>query len=489
MTTLRTTSALALLLAHAGCDHPLPGPTPDASTDAPSTALSAAPSAAVSAAPAAPQKPPKVAIGPGDDRPPERWTTPAESLKAAPPWALEDPRGYNPKAERQNYAPQFPDALFTAAPKAGVVEPDEQVLLACVVSYAGSCDGGFKRFFGADFPELDVEMVIGRAGKLVGHGGEDQRAIEVSIPLVSLAPADRLLFHVFDRDDGGSRDNLGVVTLTPRSLARKQDPAIECRVLGREAVEAKLASEIAEVDKKLDQLADVAPAPYEETLGMEVLQSSLRGPLTRLAGLVGWADPRVARRLTWASRIEARMGEARARFVNEEADRLSRSARFTYFSHATEVEAAGITCGKDAVKPYAKEIAIAQRHRSDRGPLGCILRIRAANVGEEVLTLDRDYPFSWKAFVARSDGQGQKAHVLTIEGPELKRSDDAWDPLILPPGATGTVVLGLSADIQPEGDGAPRPRLIVMNPFHAKGSVLFSLDAPPERPAQITSVP
>lgn len=479
----RRAGALLLFLACAGCDRPLPGPTPDASTDAPSAAPSAAPHAAASAPLAEPPKRPRVAIGSGDDRRPERWTTPAESLKARPPWSREYPYSYDPKADRDNYAPQFwgMGALFSAAPKASVVPPGEQVLLVCRVGFAGFCDGGLKGLFGADDPELDVEMTIGRSARLMDHGGEDVRVIDISIPLVTLAPSDRLSFRVFDRDGGGDRDYLGAVTLTPKSLATKakSDPSIECRVIGHETVEATLASEIAEVDKKLDELADAAPMVQDETLGAEMHQRGLRNCLFRLAGLVGWADPRVVRRMEWAARIEARIVETRARFINDEADRLARRAYFKNFGAAYTVEAAGITCGKEAIKPYASEIT--QSDRMNRGPIGCILRINATNVGEESLRVEMNHVFGWKAVLGRSDGLTLKAHMLSIEGPEVKRNDPSSEP-VLPPGAKGTVVLGVSADIQPEGAGAPRPRLIVMNPFPGGGPVLFSLDAPPDRP-------
>jgi len=139
----------------------------------------------------------------------------------------------------------------------------------------------------------------------------------------------------------------------------------------------------------------------------------------------------------------------------------------------------GVECGPSALKPYRRQIG--EIRPFDKVDVGCIVRLQAQNVGDETYAIETSYAFGWRPVVGRSDGRTFKAATLTLEGPEVKRDD--WGAPKLPPGAKGTVVLGVSADIQPTGEGAPRPRLLLMNPFISTSPILLSIDAPPDRAA------
>jgi hypothetical protein len=472
----RALSALLAATASSACDKPLGTPPSgvDASVDA-----------SVSFDATAPPPKTKVDISPGDDRAPERWTSAEESLKAKPQWPL--PPWHTPESEKKSYAPQLDEqvsaTLFEASPPSSDPAPgsSDEILLVCSIEFSGHCDGGLKGLFFADGPDLDLEIAVRPTATLLAAGPEDDRSMFASIPLLSLKPADKLALHLYDRDGGSSRDDLGTTRLTGRQLTTKgkSDTSIECRRILRAIIEEQVTKELAVVDKAIDEIADPKPV-LTDTLGLEHVQFVIRRSVTRIAALVGWADPRVTRRLEWGRRIEARMIEVAKDFINSEADVRPRRASFKHRGNIVTVELADLQCGPALVKPYAESIAkISQM--DETSPIACLLRVHAQNLGQETLSPENTFIFGWAAVVASSDGQLRKAHMLTFEGPEAKHPDYPAYPA-LPPGAKGTVVFGVPADLKPAGPTPPKPRLLIMNPFMSDGPVLLSFDAPPDRP-------
>jgi hypothetical protein len=471
-------SALLAATASGGCDKPLATPGADASVDA-------SVSASTSALASPPPRSTKVEIGPGDDRAPERWSSPEESLKAKPAWSRWP--FYTPESEKKSYAPQLDErvagTLFEAFATGSDPAPDSsgEILLVCSIHYSGHCDGGLKGLFNSDRPELDAEIALRPGASLLASGPEDDRSMFVSIPLVSLKPTEKLAIHLFDRDGGSSRDDLGITRLTGRQLTTKAkgDTAIDCRRIPRAIVEEQLTKELATVDQAISELADPKPAPTNEALNVEHLRFLLRQSVQRIAALVGWADPRVTRRLEWIGRVEARKIEVAKELINREADVRARRAHVTHRGSKFMVEVADLQCGPALVKPYAEQIAKISR-MDEEAQIGCLLRVHAQNLGQETFSPETTFVFGWGAVVGFSDGQTRKAHMLTVEGPEAKHPDyPAY--AALPPGAKGTVVFGVPGDIKLTGDGAPRPRLVIMNPFMGDGPVLLSYDAPADR--------
>lgn len=222
-----------------------------------------------------PAEPPAVA-------PPSRLATPAESLAARPRWLSDD--GYAPGA---TIDPVAPDELVAGGPL-------RDALLICDLEVRG----------GSNADRLVVEA---RAGELPVHRpkvyAHDGRPRFI-VPLVHLDAGESLAVSVWRRDSswfwGVQNVLLGRASLVYRGalpLARGGGPmTISCGALGRDGVERQVASRMEALGRMLATF-DIGVDPIVERRsdwglggwGMRDLEDRVE----RIAGLVGWSDPRI----------------------------------------------------------------------------------------------------------------------------------------------------------------------------------------------------
>jgi hypothetical protein len=417
-----------------------------------------------------PPPPPKreILMRGGSDAPPEHWTSRVNSRAAAPSFARAD-----------GYAPQLPEnikkALFEAAEQqksslrdAAAVDP---CLVVCYVHALRSSDRGFfKSLFNSSASELDVHVKLEKDQALVAHGPEDRNWHYVSVPLVDCNARKPWTLRLRDRDGGTSYDELGTVTLRPEFPATKKNgtASLKCRSVSQGEVEAELVDAFAKTDKELEGIVEnLAVDPKDPTLGVKPVLTRMQLAVNRLAGWVGWSDPRVIRRRDWGLRILTALQTDRVAFVKDKAATAGRRATFEYGRGEYVVEAVALDCDAKTVKRYAAKAAEERKAR----PLGCVLQLRTKNVGEDTLSSDLGALLGWRAIVARSDGETAPVSFLALEGPEVTTTPDGIR--ILEPHSTCMVVMGVPVDAF-STDGAA-PALIVMDPFMSREPVFLSL--------------
>lgn len=415
----------------------------------------------------------QILLRPGDDGPPDTWTSAHDSQKAAPEYA-----------QAGGFAPQLDDALkeqLFAEPHADAVMDDASVagqsLVLCRLEYSGCADTGvFKGLFNASRAELEVRLQRDGMPDIVEQGPEDRDRTIVSVPLVESGSQKPWVFVVADRDGGFSRDHIGKVVV-PATLAASKNGelSVACRRFERQRVEQLFASQLVQVDRSMAEVAaNLEVDPRDPTLGLEPVRDSLRREMASLASLVGWADPRVVRRREWGTRMLQALRADRAKLVADQAKLAPRRAQFQYARGTYEAQVLELTCEATAVNQYSKLPRFV--HANQSSPIGCLLRIETKNLGPDPYVSDPGGRTGWSVVVARADGETRPATFLALEGPELTPVGSAGVPG-LAPGATGTVVFGLAADADGRGDESKRARVVVMNPFMHDSTVYLGLNA------------
>lgn len=221
--------------------------------------------------------------------PPAVLPGPAQSEAARPPWHADT-----------DYAPQAPDEAFALAqPAAGSLS---EGLLTCEVVTSFRENHIRKR---NNVPDLSARLDLdGRS--LYAVGADNAGSVRVSAPLVELTPGETLSLQAWDRGLVFRR-KMGMVSATYQSLplqATAETLTLDCGWVPREALEPLLLDRVQSAGRHLQAWEPVADLHAEQP-GPDGRGADARRAIEDGAGLVGWADPRVADRVR-------RFGEKRA---------------------------------------------------------------------------------------------------------------------------------------------------------------------------------
>jgi hypothetical protein len=243
---------------------------------------------------------------PGNDGPPSVRPTPEESSAAAPPWSPANPAMKAPGDE----------ALFEAA--AGERPVGDALALACDAHYAGNPHAWF--IFSGSL-HLDGSFRVADRDPVLVHNGVDGHDLFFLSGPVALHPGDRIGVKL--SEEGKALESVSA-TVAERLPARAERglASIECRGLDAARVEEVLAPVLSRIDDELMKIAEgVAPRPGEAEFGLASSLKPTRDALREAAVLVGWADPRVLRRVARERAIEDRFASKNRLLVKELAAR------------------------------------------------------------------------------------------------------------------------------------------------------------------------
>lgn len=231
--------------------------------------------------------------------PPAVLPGPAQSEAARPPWHADT-----------DYAPQAPDEAFALAqPASGSLA---EGLLTCEVVSSFRENHIRKR---NNVPDLSARLDLdGRS--LYAVGADNAGSVRLSAPLVELTPGETLAVQAWDRGLVFRR-KMGLVSATYQSLplqATAETLTLDCGWVPREALEPLLLDRVQSAGRHLqtwEPTADLqADQPGPDGRGADAWRS-----IQDAAGLVGWADPRVADRV-------GRYGEKRAAHLDSLRDAI-----------------------------------------------------------------------------------------------------------------------------------------------------------------------
>jgi hypothetical protein len=414
-----------------------------------------------------------VPIPPGKDTAPAKWSTADQSRTARPEWSSDG-----------SFAPQLPESdkkgLFEGtrdSPAQSPSQASDPVLMICRIEYKGFPDGGLKGLFGASAPDLNVHLEAPNLPALATYGPEDSHVTFMTVPLLTLASTDSLVFHLRDRD-ADSVEVLGTVTLPAARFPIEHEQgltAIDCRLMAKARVEQLATEQLRNVDKELAEIGAPAPIdPSNDTFGLKPLRWRMRDAITRIAAVTGWADARVARRIEWMSNIELRLRREIGDYIQRKSSEPLHSTMVYHAWGNYQVKVVDFDCRADTVKA-AHTLSKVDTLKGGV-PIGCVLRLHAKNTGTEALGSNIDSGNGWNLMIARSDGELKPCKFMAFEGPEVT-NEPGSDSRVIAPGASATIVMGFAADTWPrESQPAITPKLVFMTPFRSPSPAMLTLE-------------
>ncbi|UQA56447.1 hypothetical protein [Polyangium aurulentum] len=358
------------LLLVAGCRGGSDGKDESRSRRAVPTAAPQASAAPAVEAPKAPPPPPEPV--------PERLGTPASSQAKRPAWSR----------YREDYAPQpeSRDKLFneSSGPLQG-----EQVGLVCRLGISTENHGhsNLGAFDGMADLSAAVSLTQGKeVVKLDALGPEDTKEMWFTVPLVKPEKGAKLRVASRDRDFLSSEPIESLQATFDGSYpltAKGRVSQLECRPLGRAVVERHL--EIARIAADEAHAVMAAPRPdplvpsFDVQRPKDQIEGAVRWKLDDMAGLVGWDDPRVVRRVERLVEQQLRMvselggaTEAMRQKLPPSADGLTPMAEGALAARVTSY-----ACGPDVAKKYNR--AVSDRTRDEFRARPCVLGIDVVN--------------------------------------------------------------------------------------------------------------
>jgi hypothetical protein len=287
---------------------------------------------------------------------PQELSTLAQSFEATPAWAQgSDLTVGQAKVDFDSLAPLHGDRLGP-------------LLLACQVKSKQGTDQ-------ISAPDMNYKVTMEGLPSFSIRGSKDQRVDVFTIPLVMLERDASIAVSVSDRDVFDS-EQLGSISVRfgdrlPMA-AENASLVIKCRGMSRKDFEPRLQPALASIDQR--------PADVDEE-SLSLTQKEF-GPAV---GLVGWADPRIQRRVKEFNRLLVALGKKTGKPVldprpprpvgNEDlvelTKRLAPASSYVAIADALELTVTAVECGAVA-KAYAKHPS-AWRYDD---PFDCLIRMR-----------------------------------------------------------------------------------------------------------------
>jgi serine/threonine-protein kinase len=349
------------------------------------------PATVATAAPPAPAVPPAPAAGdpslaPVDETPPPPGT-PASSLRARPPWGKLD-RVRTSSETVTEYAPQMekPLEVFMAASPLGN-DPIDRGLLVCRVQTFAKAD----TFAGDD---LHVRVAFGSTPLVANDGPEDGNLGFVTAPLASLKKGEAVRFEVYDRDVFSLQPiakpsvtwNGGPLTVLDASAT------IECRRIGGDPLNKLAAVHAAAADQSVGKVRATKLDGRAPEWGWPVLViGGAQRSIGEVAGLVGWDDTRVRKRVAALDTAIASLEAQKPQVFESIHATASESAAIG----GVTVKASGMTCANHGA--------------------ACTIKVGIKNDGDQPISLSSYGGVTFYAANARSGPQAAQADVRALK--------------------------------------------------------------------------
>lgn len=337
--------------------------------------------------------------------PPQASAKPAETVvpePPPPPEAVPDKLGSPPSslAKRPSFAssssfapqPRSSSALYEEAKDPSTANVAGFVCLVSVKPYQDNAPDGF--------PDLSVDVTVSRGKEtwsLSARGGEDRVVMTFAVPLVELRAGDRIAVSIVDRDivfndfvEKLQTTFKGEFPLT----AKGKKSEIECRPLARSLLEKHLKTPIQRADIAIGTYDAVKPS-LTGSLGTGVIGDYLMSPaqsaLEEMAGLVGWDDPRVGRRMERIDAIRQRIQVETSRQAQALRDKLPAPAQNAWpvADGALEVRPSALSCNPANAKQYKALIATSEVEAFAKKP--CVLELEIHNRSGVPIQVDDFY--------------------------------------------------------------------------------------------------
>jgi hypothetical protein len=392
---------------------------------------------------------------------PEHLGTPSTSRTAAPKfWSL-----------KEGYAPQPPQihSLFKDA-DLGPNDPREPGGIACSLGLeAGGPDGAYDPFSNPD-PEVHVTLERGREKwKLFVDGRDDVYNLDFAVPLLGPRKADRVTVSVID-DDLHYDDFIETLRTTlkgggPFSLTGRW-ATVECRPYSRDVAEQYILKQKDDVDKALSAMESIKPDLVEEHFGLGRNEDGgargVRWEIEYLAGLTGWEDPRVQKRLARLTEAESTVSNVFSGAFDALQKHLPKMGSYVDAADgAIHSRVHFYECSPTVAKTFARwaeddDAAALRKH-------GCVLGLEVTNLTSTPMEIDGGSVGPWHGFriVARTGAVFYFGMVAVTMRGKTRKLDDSRKPM-LAPGATA-VLFGVP--YSRSHSAAPAPPLFVRG-FH-----------------------
>ena len=255
--------------------------------------------------------------------------------------------------------------------------PLRDVLITCKVhAKLGAAD---------PFSAADLSMSIQVGGREVRQVcADDDDRCAISAPLVTLATGESIRVYSWDRDDFTGTDH--VVSLsqpyagTLPLVAKNDDGELRCDAYPREVVEALLPEELALPYERVELIGLKLMPDYDDwghnLSSLEYLQSSLGC----YAGLVGWADPRLARAIDHVGLLEQLFDRRVAMLIAAKHRELPAPGADVHIK-TSFAEVSARVIGIDCAPPESERL---ERYAAIVGD-ACVVRLNVTNRGKQPL--------------------------------------------------------------------------------------------------------
>ncbi|HQY61061.1 MAG: hypothetical protein IPF92_13880 [Myxococcales bacterium] len=355
-------------------------------------------------------------------------TTPKASEQRRPSFAPAS-EGYGPSLTEARAERLYEELLGAPRPLGeGAVG-----MLVCHFETAARVRQGLSGLIGAyTTPTVTLDVDLGDA-HLARAGASGTAHVGFTVPLVTLGPK-----SVFVVSALGAKVP---VALSPRGLfeGRREEHKVACALLPHAEVEARLGAELPAATRALRNAALDAHLVDANVRGFG--QAKLTGELTRqtssLAALVGWADPRVARRTEWGERI---LRHHRAQVLTELAKWPAAST--TLEGVGTLAPAANHPpCSKKELDAASAMVAEIFRPRD-----ACAFRVSITAAPDTTLVADVFFKNTKPEVVADvvlDDGEVLESAWTLPEGAAFRQSPEGHNARTLAPGAAGYLHFGV----------------------------------------------
>ncbi len=378
------------------------------------------------------------------DAPP---TTPKASEQKRPSFAPASD-GYGPSLVEARAERLYEELIGAPRP----VTDGAVGMLVCHFETTARVRQGLSGLIGAyTTPTVVLQIDLGEGH--VTRGGDASARVGFTVPLVTLGPKTVFVVSVL-----GAKVPVG---LSPRGLfeGKREEHSISCALLPHAEAVQRLKAELPAVTRALrgDALDAHLVDAKARGFGQAKLARDLAAQTSSLAALVGWADPRVARRAEWGERI----------LRHQRAQVLVELAKGSWGRGPGALEGVGALAPAAAHPPCSKkELDAASAMVVDifRPHEPCAFRVALTPAADTKLVADVFFKKTQPELVADvvlDDGEVLESAWTLPEGAAFHPSPEGGNERTLAAGAQGFLHFGVAEDLARRAPPG-RPRALVV---------------------------